>query len=40
MARHNRPSTGRVLFHFIFGLLTGGLWWLWLLVRAVLTINK
>ncbi len=27
------PSTGRVLFNFIFGLLTGGLWWLWLLVR-------
>lgn len=23
----------KMLFHFLFGLLTGGIWWIWLIVR-------
>jgi hypothetical protein len=26
----------RMLFHFILGILTGGLWWLWLLIWYVI----
>ena len=36
MATSNGPTTGTVLFHFIVGLCTGGLWWLWLALRFIL----
>lgn len=26
---------GRALFHLIFGLMTGGIWWIWLAIRYV-----
>lgn len=26
----------RMLFHFLFGLLTGGIWWIWLLIHHVI----
>lgn len=32
MARR-KNSNGNVLFHFILGLLTGGLWWVWLFIK-------
>ncbi|UYL88244.1 hypothetical protein SEA_LILHUDDY_50 [Arthrobacter phage LilHuddy] len=35
MARRN-PSKMAVLFHFAFGLLTGGLWWIILLIHHML----
>lgn len=29
-------GAGRVLFHFLLGLLTGGIWWVFLGIRYVL----
>lgn len=26
----------RMLFHFLFGLATGGIWWVWLIVWHVI----
>jgi hypothetical protein len=35
MAR--KASNGKVLFHFILGLCTGGLWWLLIALKYVLS---
>lgn len=36
MARKN-ASNGMVLIHFILGLCTGGIWWLLLLLKYILS---
>lgn len=32
-----KVSNGAVLFHFLFGLLTGGIWWVLLLLKYILS---
>jgi hypothetical protein len=38
MAR--KTSNGAVLFHLIFGLVTGGIWWLFLAIKFVVSNSK
>lgn len=35
MARRNRGGIGMTIFHLIFGLMTGGLWWVFLFLRHI-----
>lgn len=37
MARNKTYSTGQMLFHLFMVLITGGLWLIYLFVRAVLS---
>lgn len=34
--RRNKVGVGRILFHFILGCLTGGIWWIILAIRFLL----
>lgn len=41
MARNRRKTSNLgVLFHLVFGLITGGIWWLFLLIKFMVSNTK